>query len=349
MMIHMPATSKSKSKKKVALVTGATSGIGRVLVKDLLDAGYEVRVTLREHPSKSQEWKKLPPKVKPYKVNILLKDEKDKKELELACTDVDYLFHIAGRSYNEGYSYRNLIDTNVLATENILSTYVRTNPGKKIHFLYASSVTVYGYRRAGETLTEDSELKPSSKYSESKVLGEQVVRAFSNANKNLKYTIFRFGTFYGGDYKDHFFKIFTLIREGKMVYTGKGVNKLTLINVEDAARSMEMAVDDVRSDTYNVIENPSPTLKELAELTALLLKVNVPRAKVPYRVGQLTRKIINVSTDEFKFITSNRAVSTERISKNLGFKCKHKINVDGKEMIKEYMDMVSKPRTRSKA
>ncbi len=334
--------------KKVILVTGATSGIGRVLIEGLLRAGHEVRVTLREHPSKSPEWKMLPPGVKPYKVDIRLEDEKDRKELELACVGVDHLFHIAGLAYNEGHSYSNLISTNVIATENVISAYVRANRGRKLHFVYASSVTVYGYRRSAETLTEESELKPSSKYSESKVMGEQVVRAFANVNKGLRYTIMRFGTFYGGAYKRHFFKIFKLIRDGKMMYTGKGTNSLTLINVEDAAHAMVLSMDDTRSDTYNVVENPPHTLKELAELTASTLKVGVPRTRVPYTVGQITRKIINVSSDEFKFITSNRVVSTDRIRKNLGFRCKHNIKADGAAMIKEFIGSVSRPQLRNR-
>jgi len=104
------------NKKIIDLVTGATSGIGRVLINKLISEGHEVRVIVKEYPNENSEWKSLPSGVKPYKVNIQLNDEKDKKELMSACKGVDNLFHAAGASYNYKYTYTHLINMNVIAT-----------------------------------------------------------------------------------------------------------------------------------------------------------------------------------------------------------------------------------------
>ena len=329
---------KRKSNKKIVdLVTGATSGIGRILVNKLISEGHEVRVLIKEHPNQNSKWKYLPAGVKPYKVNIELDDKRDEKELISACKGVDNLFHAAGASYNYKYTYSHLININVIATENILNAFVKSNPKtKNLHFIYVSSVTVYGYRRKNEILNEDSELKPKSKYSESKILAEQVIKSFASVNNNLKYSIMRFGIFYGEHYREAFFKIFRLIYNGKMTYINHGINHLTLVNVCDAVDSLLLVLNDTGSNIYNVVED-SYTVKELAEFIAKKLNVNKPKLNIPYVVGRITRKIANINIDEFEFITSDRIVSINKIKKSLGFKIRHNIKKDGLIMLDEFI------------
>ncbi len=331
-----PIRTKGK-RRTVDLVTGATSGVGKILLSELMSKGHEVRVIVKEHPNKSSNWASLPAGVKPYTADIRLNDQKDEKELISACKGADNLFHVAGASYNHNNTYNQLIDTNVIATENVLNAFVKSNPKvRNLHFIYVSSVTVYGYRRKDGILTEDSELKPKSKYSESKILAEQVIKSFASTNKNLKYTIIRFGTFYGTHYKESFFKVFKLIQDGRMVYIDHGLNHLTLINVNDVVNALILALNDTKSDIYNVVENPY-TVKELTEFIAKNLKVNKPKLSVPYVVGKMTRKMANVNIDEFEFMTSNRIVSINKIKKNLGFKIKYHIKKEGLELLNEFI------------
>ncbi len=328
---------KRRAKRRVVdLVTGATSGVGLKLVRALLDMGHEVRVIIRDHPSQNSEWKSLPPNVKPYRVNLAANGEAERDELMLACKGVDNLFHLAGASYNHKFTYNMLININVIATENVLNAYVKANKGKRLNFIYAGSATVYGYRRGDELLTEDSELKPASKYSMSKVLAEQVIRSFASVNKNLRYTIMRFGVFYGEEYRDSFFKIFKIIREGRMVYIGDGNNYLTLIHVDDAVRSLVMSINDKESNIYNVVE-PQRTVRELVEMAAREICVSPPKRSMPYIVGKITRGIMNINVDEFDFIASNRVVSTNKIKENLGFVPQNSIIDYGKSMVDEFI------------
>ncbi len=333
----MQAKQQRKGPKIVDLVTGPTSGLGIELINRLLKMGHEVRVLIREHPSKSRSWTELPPNVKPYKVDIRLPAENDRTELLLACKGVDNLFHIAGTSYNHQNKYNEIISINVIGTENVLDAYVKANPGKRLHFILTSSVTVYGYMRKGEALTEESEIRPASKYSESKVLAEQVSRSFATVNKELICSVLRFGVFYGGKYKESFFKVFRILKAKKMVYIGRGENYLTLTNVEDAARAMIQATNDTHSNTYNVVEKPV-MVRRLFEYAAKEMKVESPKTSIPYILGRMTRRIVNINIDEFEFVTSNRVVSSEKIERELGFKPSHSILKDGKKMIKEFLE-----------
>ncbi len=333
----MQAKQQKKARKIVDLVTGPTSGLGIELTKRLLEMGHEVRVLIREHPSQSRSWTELPPDVQPYKVDIRLPTEHDRNELLLACKGVDNLFHIAGTSYNHKNRYNEIIGINVIGTENVLDAYVKTNPGKCIHFVLASSVTVYGYRRKGEKLAEDSEIRPASKYSESKVLAEQVARSFATVNKELICSVLRFGVLYGGKYKSSFFKVFSILKAKKMVYIGKGDNYLTLTNVEDAASAMIQTTQDTQSNIYNVVEKPV-MVKQLFEYAARELNVESPKTRIPYVLGRMTRRIVNINIDEFEFVTSDRIVSSTKIEKGLGFRLSHNILKDGKAMIKEFLE-----------
>jgi len=167
-------------------------------------------------------------------------------------------------------------------------------------------------------------------------LAEQVIKSFASVNENLQYSIMRFGIFYGDHYKEAFFKIFKLIKEGKMTYVNHGVNHLTLVNVADVADSLLLVLNDKTSNIYNVVED-SYTVKELVEFIAQKLKVNKPKLSIPYVVGRITRKMANVNIDEFEFITSDRIVSINKIKKTLGFKIKYNIKEEGSKMLDEFI------------
>ena len=107
-----------------------------------------------------------------------------------------------------------------------------------MHILYSSSTAVYGYNRAGETLTEESKTAPVTPYGESKLMGEHVIKAFASANKRVRYTIFRIGIIYGEGYDMGFNRVFRMLREGRMKVIGDGSNHLCMINVSDAADAM---------------------------------------------------------------------------------------------------------------
>jgi nucleoside-diphosphate-sugar epimerase len=145
-----------KSKKRIVLVTGATGRLGGMVALGLVEKGYEVRTLIRGSPSSSNNWKKLPRGTIPYVGDLTASDEANRKLLLEACRGVDTVYHVAGATYNFKNTYDQLIQTNVIGTENILTAFIESNkaPGRRLKFVFTSSVTVYGYERPEEVLTE---------------------------------------------------------------------------------------------------------------------------------------------------------------------------------------------------
>ncbi|MGC8568268.1 MAG: NAD-dependent epimerase/dehydratase family protein [Candidatus Micrarchaeia archaeon] len=329
--------------RHINLITGATSHLGISIAKKLIEAGEEVRAIIPEKPAVSSEWKNLPPGVKPYVVNLTFKNDEDKKNLEEALEGVDRVFHFAGAVFNYKFTYNQFIDINVIGTENLLRTAKEVNlrTGGQIHFLYSSSVTVYGYRRRGVVLTEDSELKPASPYSESKVMAEQVIKSYCDAYPNMKYTIFRLATFFGDGYNAPIFKVFNLVKEGKMPIIGDGKNFLTFVNIEDIIEAFILASSKNEASSnkiYNLTDGVNHEMKALLDLAASLLNVKPPEKRVNFLLANLARKVMDINYDEFEFITSDRIISIDKIKKELGFFPKKTLENEASELVKEFLE-----------
>jgi nucleoside-diphosphate-sugar epimerase len=328
-----------------ALVTGATSGLGRQLCTKLAGQGYEVRALVNPHRGGEQHPLNLPGHVTTYSADITLPNASDRKTLVGACSGVGTIFHAAGATFNHKFTFEQLKRINVGGTENLISAALEANRGNRngIRFVYTSSVTVYGYRKPGHTITEGSKPDPRSDYSRSKLMAEQVVRHYAAGNPNISFTIMRLGTLYGPGYERPFFKVFKLIRDGKMRYVGKPTNHLTLVHVEDAADAeIDAAMSDAAAGkVYNVVDVVPHTEEELFELAAKYLKVSPPEKTIDRRIAMLMGNVTKVNKDEIEFLASDRIVSTHAIESELGFEPKRTIGVDGAKMVKEFIDKES--------
>jgi len=333
-----------RKERVIDLVTGGSTGLGAQLISRLLKRGHEVRALLLHQPSASiggHEWRSLPVGTIPYVADIAQQNSSDQKVLDAACTSVNNLFHLAAATYNYNNPYDKLVNVNVVGTENILNAYKRANTGldTHMHFLFASTVSVYGYGRPNEVLREESALKPQSPYAESKEMAEKVILSFSEAYHKIPYTIFRLGNMYGPDYKTSFFKVFKLIEEKKMVYIGgSGTNHLTFVHEEDAADAMLEAASNPKcfNKIYNLTDGVPYTVKELYNIVAKKLNVQPPRRSIPKFVGKVVRRIVQMNFDEFEFIASDRHIDISELSKDVGFKPKRSINVEGVRLIEEF-------------
>jgi nucleoside-diphosphate-sugar epimerase len=321
--------------RKIVLVTGATGSMGNLVASKLVAKGYEVRVFIRGSTLK------LPAGTRPYLGDITLVDDSNRAALVEACRNVDTVYHVAGATYNYLNSYEQLIRANVIGTENILSAYMEANSTskKKLKFVFTSSVTVYGYDRRGEVLDENSETKPASNYSRSKLMAEQVVSSFGDVNKNLDCYILRLATIYGPLYKDSFFKIFKMVQQGSVRYIGDGSNHLCLIHSDDACDGIILAGEGKPTGirTYNLTDGSPHTLKSLLELAAHLLEVEAPSKGMHKLIARLSRHIMGINYDEFEFLASDRQISIERIRKELSFRPKVDIKKGAQQLIEEYL------------
>ncbi|MGC8622666.1 MAG: NAD-dependent epimerase/dehydratase family protein [Candidatus Micrarchaeia archaeon] len=326
-------------KVPVDLVTGATSRLGALVTKKLIELGHEVRVLVRTDPSSSEEWKHLPPGAKPYIADLTLKQPSDEGNMEKALAGVDNIFHLASAVYNYKHTYDEFIEINVVGTENLINAALLANGDKAMHIICAGSVSVYGYRRPNEVLTEESETRPESNYSKSKVMQEEVIRAYSDAHPNIKHTILRFSTLYGPGYEESFFKIFSLLEQGKLRYVGGGNNHISLIHINDAADSMLAVSKNPKSanQIYNVTDGQSHTVRSLYEFAAKMLNVEPPKKSISRTMAKIGSRIAGLKYDEYEFVTSERIISINKIINEIGFRPKISIEAGGAELVGEFL------------
>ncbi len=333
---------KIDSKDRIALVTGTTSSMGRKVVAGLLERGYEVRAILKTNPDKTSEWRDLPAGVRVYAADISLSDNDTKGVLRDACNGVSLMFHLAAITSNVTSNYNEIINTNVVGTENVVEAYLSANPSaERLKLVYSSSVTVYGYKRTGEILTEDSKTMPKSAYSESKYMAEQIIRTFAASDRRLDYTIFRIGVIYGKGYEQSFMRIFGLIKRGKLMYVGNGMNHLTLVNIDDVVAAFFTAMDSGRGSNrlYNLTDGVAYTQRELFDKAAKFLNAESPKRSIHPILARIGARTRGINMDQFRFLVSDRTVSIERIRKELGFRPSVKLDEAGRELAKEFLKL----------
>jgi UDP-glucose 4-epimerase len=327
-------------KQKIYLVTGPSSGIGIEVIKSLIqNKNNIVRVLIRTHPQMSMSWKNLPRGVIPYVVDITLKSEEDKKTLYEACKDVDVIVHLASIKQSTKVRYDEYVNINVAGTENILEVWLNANKNnKELKFIYMSSTAVYGNKRDGEILNEDSELNPSNSYGESKRMGEEVVKAFAVSNNRIKYTILRSATIYGPHYEESFFKVFKLLVENKMRYIGSGNNHLILIHIRDLVNAINLAITSQNSNNkiYNVTDGNEYTQKYLLHKAAKYLNVEPPKKSINATLAKLAASLFNMNKEELDFFTSDRIVDISKIKNELQFRPKEDLDLATKELVDEF-------------
>jgi UDP-glucose 4-epimerase len=337
--MRMAATENHKA-RTIDVVTGATSSLGLHLIRELLKRGDEVRVIVKDNPKEGEDWKTLPAGCVPYIADLTLKEKADKDVLMVACNRADNIFHFAAATYNYKFKYSQMVDINVIGTENLIRAYLDANPDKEsiVHLIYTSSVTVYGYQRQEEQLTEESDTKPASGYSETKLMAEKVIESFASADKRITYTILRLGTIYGQGYEHEFFKIFRLLRDRNVRYIGKATNHLTLVAVDDAVDALMLASSNSKSmnKIYNITDGVPYTQKDLFNKAAQFLNTEPPSRGVHPLIARIGAKINGLNYDEFEFLISDRIVSIDRAKKELGFKPSCSIDVEGREMAKNF-------------
>jgi 2-alkyl-3-oxoalkanoate reductase len=202
-------TADTSTIRKLRIVlTGGTGFIGSHVQKFLLSAGHQVKVFLRDKPSR--------PLSIALGCDFVFGNLNDEISVSEAVSDCDLVVYCAGTV--KGASFDDFVTANI--------------SGVKV---FARALSLVGSRQARFILL--SSLAASrpylSDYAQSKYLGEQVLKSF----KGLRWSILRPPAVYGlGDIE--MLKIFRLIRIGIVPLIGPRNQMLSFLHVEDLARSI---------------------------------------------------------------------------------------------------------------
>ena len=159
------------------LVTGGAGSMGRLVTEKLISKGFIVKIF--DLPSANYDG------FDPKKTEIIKGDLNNESDLLSGISDVDSVVHLAAilpplANENEELAKK----VNVDGTKKIVEVIQDYNPS--IHFIFSSSVSIYGKNTDNKTITEISNPNPDDNYALTKFQSEEIVTSSS-----LNFTVLR--------------------------------------------------------------------------------------------------------------------------------------------------------------
>jgi len=248
------------------LVTGANGFLGAEVARQLSEAGTQVRTTGRQTTPVVSETE--------YR-------QVDLRHLH-AETDltagINTVVHAAGLAHQFGAEMPAAdayFEVNVRATERLLRASLASGVR---HFVFVSSVSVYGNEGASHALNEDVPCQPHGPYAESKYQAEQLVSQFANQH-GMNWTILRMATIYGPGDVGNIQRLMKAIDRRRFLWIGDGSNRKSLVHVRDAARACAAVIENApksHGKIWNVVGDAIPMRDIVAGLAQQLGRRTLP-------------------------------------------------------------------------
>ena len=264
------------------LVTGASGFLGGQLISKLLEEGHEVVGLVRATSNRESL---------PKDIEIREADLFDIQSLENAVQGVNVVFHFA--AYFDFYpSDEDLqFKVNVEGTSNLMNACVGTDVER---FIYCSTTETMGPIRFPPG-TEDTELRPTSSYGESKIQAEKAIRAITD-DTGLAHIILRpTGVMGEGDF-------YVMHQVAHELYHGK----VFALPRDLSAQFMYTYVDDVVSgfiaaltpmvalnNTIILCPDEAISWEKFIEVMTERLGVKSPRLRVPDIVAKFGMSLLS--------------------------------------------------------
>jgi nucleoside-diphosphate-sugar epimerase len=300
------------------LVTGGTGFTGSHLCERLAKTGYAVRALVRD-PSRGAELSR-------WGVELVTGDLRDPASLAHAMQGIGVVYHIAALFRPENVSRREMWETNVQGTKNMLDAAVK---GGVQRFVHCSTVGVHGDIKHPPA-NEETPYAPGDYYQESKTEGERVVLAYM-AEERLPIVVFRPGGIYGP--RDlRFLKLIKAIKTRKFVMLGSGEVIYQMIYIDDLIDGILLCGTSEKAigNVYILTGEEPVTLNQLVQAIAAVLSVPPPRLRFPvtpvYLAGlicELLCKPLGINPPLYRrrvdFFRKTRCFDISKAKRGLGF------------------------------
>ena len=259
-------------------------------------------------------------------VELAAGDLRDPESLGRATEGVDIVYHIAAVYRQANISRKEMWDTNVVGTRNLLNAAVEAGVRR---FVHCSTIGVHGGIK-NPPANEETAYGPGDEYQESKTEGERVVRQYM-ADRRLPVVVFRPAGIYGpGD--SRFLKLFRAIKHGRFVMLGSGRITYHLVYIDDLIDGILLCGTEEKSiGEVFILGGKAPvTLNELVLTIAQTLGARPPKLRFPvapvYAAGLLCEficKPFGINPPLYRrrvdFFRKNRAFDISKAKTALGF------------------------------
>lgn len=264
------------------LLTGATGFLGEYILRELLEAKYEVRTLVRNPENRQLPWRSM--------VDIAEGDILDILSLEKAMEGVEAVIHAA--AYVSFWrKKRDLVrEVNVQGTANLVNYALKQeNPPK---FIHVSSVAGIGRSRKGMN-TEDTEWKikdAASTYAISKKESEYEV--YRGIGEGLHGIILNPGLILGPtrDWNSGTGKIFTQVDKGLPFYKKASTG---IVGVKDVARACRMMLEkEIEAGKRFILVSENWSYHHLLGEIAQALGKKAPAIRIPGTLALLGGRVV---------------------------------------------------------
>lgn len=258
----------ANTKVEDVLVVGGAGYIGSILTRQLLDAGYRVRVLdLELFGTKS-----LADVLEHPRLEVMKGDFRNIEDAARALRGMDAVCHLAAIVGDPACALdrETTIAVNYAAAK-MMAQLAKANGVTK--FVFASTCSVYG--DSEDIMSEDSPLNPVSLYATTKIDAERAL--LDTADADFQPTILRFATAYGWSHRPRFDLVANLFSAqavtDKKIRVFNGEQWRPFVHTRDIARAcvltLEAPLAKVGGQIFNVgDESQNYTLTQLGQIVA---------------------------------------------------------------------------------
>jgi nucleoside-diphosphate-sugar epimerase len=303
------------------LVTGATGFTGGHLCRRLARDGYPVRALVRDRGREAE--------LRREGIEPVLGNLTDPKSLERAVEGVELVYHVAALFRQENVSRKEMWETNVEGTRNMLDAAIKAGVRR---FVHCSTVGVHGDIK-NPPANEEAPYGPGDHYQESKTEAERVVLRY-RAERRLPIVVFRPGGIYGP--RDlRFLKLFKAIKTRRFVMLGSGEVLYQLIYVDDLIDGILLCgtKQNAIGNIYILTGKEPATLNHVVQVIAEVVGVSPTRLRFPvtpvYVAGfacELVCKPFGINPPLYRrrvdFFRKTRSFDISKAKRELGFEPK---------------------------
>ena len=239
--------------------------------------------------------------------NYICCDLTDKKTLEKIIKDhkdIDVIVHCAALAHNKGndLSKERFMKVNYEVTKYLVD--ISNEYLKLKHFIFLSTISVYGEKIDKDVYIESDECYPKSPYAVAKKKSEEYIEASCRA----PYYILRLAPVYSDEFRLNIQRRTEI--KGFNYIVGSGSNKLSLCNVKNIVSVIDGIVDNKvkENEIYNVADEQVYSFKYMLNANKVsLIKLLIPKfiVYVLYKLNKIAIHKQFVEENSIKLISDN--------------------------------------------